>query len=234
MSAVAPSSKQEVSITTVVVSAVIVSAIGACLGFLFLTSYTPKPFKSTADLQAYLDKQTTSKLSHHTYFEGRVSRTRSWELKRHALLNDSNTTIDLSVGEINAWMSAKFRRPSLASRGEDLGNLLVVPGVPNIFIDADQGLFFNLPTDISIYGREYDCILIAQGHLTEGPDIGLQIDTLRLNAARIPILGGLGHQLLTTLLKGHTQSDEFVAFKNAWDKVESVEVIADTVRLKLR
>jgi hypothetical protein len=40
--------------------------------------------------------------------------------------------------------------------------------------------------------------------------------------------------LLQALLQAYSQTDEFVACQQAWEKVESVELVADTMRLKLR
>lgn len=222
------------SLASVVVSAVILAGIGAFLGFLLLVSVPPQSYKSVAALQDYLEKKTEPKLLDTSYFEGPVSRGRSWEQKREALLNGSDTTVELSAGEINAWMSAKFRQPRAAPKGEEETNILILPGVPNFFIDAAEGFFLNLPTEVTIYGSAHNCLMIAQGHFSAGPQVAFQMDALHLNDAAIPVLGGLGDQLVATLLQAYSQTDEFLAFQKAWQKVESVELVADTIRLKLR
>ena len=101
------------------VSAILLAFVGALLGFLYLASVPPTSFKSVADLNAYLEKTPEPKLLDVSYFEGPVSRSRSWEQKREILLNGSANTVELTAGEINAWMSAKFRKPSAASAAED-------------------------------------------------------------------------------------------------------------------
>ena len=219
----------------VVVSAVILAGIGALLGFLLLVSVPPQSYKSVAALQDYLEKNSEPKLLDTSYFEGPVSRGRSWEQKREALLNGSNTTVELSAGEINAWMSAKFRQPRAAPKGEEEEtDILILPGVPNFFIDAAEGFFLNLPTEVTIYGSARNCLMIAQGHFSAGPQVAFQMDALHVNDAAIPVLGGLGDQLVATLLQAYSQADEFLALQKAWQKVESVELVADTIRLKLR
>jgi hypothetical protein len=222
------------SVAGVFVTAVLLAGVGAFLGFLFLASVSPKAFKSVADLQDYLEKRTEAKLLDQTYLEGPVARGRSWEQKREALLNGSDTTVELSAGEINAWMSAKFRKPGAAPTGEEAEGILILPGVPNFFIDAREGFFFNLPTEVTIYGSAHNCVIIAQGHFSAGPQVAFQMDALHVNDAAIPVLGGLGDKLVGALLQAYSQTDEFVAFQKAWQKVESVELVADTIHLKLR
>ena len=131
-------------------------------------------------------------------------------------------------------MAAKFNKPSAARTDEDASGIVILPGVPNFFIDASAGVSLNLPTEVTIYGRTYHCLMIAPGHFSSGPQVEFQLDSLRVNAAAIPVLGGLGEQLLGALLQAYSQTDEFVAFQQAWQKVESVELVADSIRLKLR
>jgi hypothetical protein len=186
-----------------------------------------------ADLNAYLEKTPELQLLDRSYFKGPVSSSRSWEQKREVLLNGSATTVELTAGEINAWMSAKFRKPSAAAAGDEAG-IVILPGVPNFFIDAAAGFFLNLPTEVSIYGSTHDRIIIAQGSFSAGPQVQFQISALRVNDAAVPVIAGLGKQLLQALLQAYSQTDEFVACQQAWEKVESVELVADTMRLKLR
>ena len=216
------------------VSAVLLALVGALLGFLYLASVPPTSFKSVADLNAYLEKTPEPKLLDRSYFKGPVLSSRSWEQKREVLLNGSATTVELTAGEINAWMSAKFRQPSAASAAADETGIVIQPGVPNFFIDASAGVFFNLPTEVSIYGSTHERMMIAQGHFSAGPEVQFQISALRVNNAAIPVIAGLGKQLVQVLLQAYSETDEFVACQKAWGKVESVELVGDTMRLKLR
>lgn len=234
MSATKTPKEEGPTLAGVFISAIIVALIGAFLGFLFLASESPTSFKSVADLKDHLEKNPDTKLLDVTYFDGPISRSRSWEQKREALLNGSATTVELSAGEINAWMSAKFRKPSAAPSDDDEAGIVILPGVPNFFIDASEGVFLNLPTEVTIYGDMHDCMMIAQGHFSEGSRVSFEMDSLRVNDAAIPVFGGLGKQVVETLLQAYSETDEFIAFQKAWEKVESVELVADTIRLKLR
>jgi len=234
MSAAKTPKEEGPTLTGISVSAVLLAFVGALLGFLYLASVPPTSFKSVADLNAYLEKKPELKLLDVSYFEGPVSRSRSWEQKREALLNSGATTVELTAGEINAWMLAKFRQPSAASTAEDQTGIVIQPGVPNFFIDAAVGVFFNVPTEVSIYGSTHDRMMIAQGHFSAGPQVQFQISALRVNDAAIPVIAGLGKQLFQVLLQAYSETDEFVACQKAWEKVESVELVADTIRLKLR
>jgi hypothetical protein len=236
MSATKQPEEKDSSLAGIVFIGIILAGLGAFLGFLFLASVAPTSYKSVAALQAHLEKNPAPKLLERSYFEGPISRDGSWEQKRDAFLNGSDTTVELSAGEINAWLSAKFRQPSSAAPAgdEEEADILVLPGVPNCFIDADEGFFLNLPTEVTIYGSAHDCLIVAQGHFSAAPQAAFQLDALHANDAAIPLLGGLGDQLVGALLQAYSLTDEFVVFQEAWKKVESVELVADTIRLKLR
>ena len=233
MSAAKTAEQEGPTLAGISVSAVLLALVGALLGVLYLASVPPTSFKSVADLNAYLEKTPELQLLDRSYFKGPVSSSRSWEQKREVLLNGTATTVELTAGEINAWMSAKFRKPSAAAAGDEAG-IVILPGVPNFFIDAAAGFFLNLPTEVSIYGSTHDRIIIAQGSFSAGPQVQFQISALRVNDAAVPVIAGLGKQLLQALLQAYSQTDEFVACQQAWEKVESVELVADTMRLKLR
>lgn len=234
MSAAKTAKEEGPTLAGISVSAVLMALVGALSGFLCLASVLPTPLKSVADLNAYLEKTPEPKLLDRSYFKGPVLSSRSWEQKREVLLNGSATTVELTAGEINAWMSAKFRKPSAAPAAGDEAGIVILPGVPNFFIDAAAGFFLNLPTEVSIYGSTHDRIIIAQGSFSAGPQVQFQISALRVNDAAVPVIAGLGKQLLQALLQAYSQTDEFVACQQAWEKVESVELVADTMRLKLR
>ena len=144
MSTAKNTEEQGPSVGGVIFCAVIVALVGALLGFLFLASVPPTSFKSVADLQAYLEKNPEPVLLDMSYFEGRISRGRSWEQKRETLLNGSATTVELTADELNAWMSSKFRNSSPAASDEDAPDIVILPGVPNFFIDEKEGFFADL------------------------------------------------------------------------------------------
>ena len=233
MSTAKNTEEQSPSIGGILFCAVIVALVGALLGFLFLASVPPTSFKSVADLQAYLEKNPEPVLLDVSYFEGRISRSRSWEPKRETLLNGSATTVEFTADELNAWMSSKFRNSSPAASGEDAPDIVILPGVPNFFIDEKAGFFFNLPTNLTVYGSAHDCIIMAKGHFS-GAQPEFTMDALHANGAAIPLLGGLGDQFVGALLQAYSETDEFVAVQAAWEKVESVELVGDAIRLKLR
>lgn len=231
MSAAKKVEDKEASLSGIILMGAIVAGIGAFLGFLFLASETPKSYKSVAELETYLKKNPDLELLDRSYFKGPVANGRSWEQKRDVLLNGSNTTVEFSAGEINAWMVAKFRQPKPESNGEGESGVTLIPGVPNCFIDATEGFFFNLPTKASVYGDLHDCTIVVAGHFSAGPLVTFEMDSIRVNNAAVPLIGD---QLVEALLSAYAKTDEFVAVQGAWQKVESVELVADSIRLKLR
>ena len=212
----------------------LVALLGAFGGFMFLTSVQPKSYKSVEELQAYLEKNTEPNLLDASYFEGPVSRSRSWELKRDELFSASATTVELTSGEINAWMASKFRQSSPAATDEEAPNVVIIPGAPNIFIDEDLGFCLNLPTAVSIYGSDHNWLVLAQGHFSAGPWVKFEVDALHVNDAAVPVVGGIAGKFIDALLEAYSETEEFIAFEKAWTNVESVELVGDTIRLKLR
>ena len=213
----------------------LVALLGALLGFMFLASVQPKAYQSVEELQAFLEKTSEPSLLQASYLEGPVSRSRGWEQQRDALLNGRELTVELSAAEINAWMASKFRQSgSPASEDEEGTGVMILPGVPNLFIDADEGFFLNIPADVSIYGSAHTWMVIAQGHFTDGLQVKFEVDALHVNGAAIPVAGGLADRFLGALFQAYSQTEEFVALEKGWAKVESVELVEDTIRLKLR
>ena len=226
--------KEGPTLASISFSAVLLTLVGALLGFLFLASVPPMAFRSVADLNAYLEKKPELNLLDRSYFEGPVSSSRSWEQKREVLFNGSATTVELTAGELNAWMSAKFRKPSVVPAVGDKAGIMILPDVPNFFIDAAAGFILSLPTEVTVFGSSHDRIMIALGRFSAGPQVQFQISALRVNDAAIPMIAGLGKQLLQALLLAYSQTEEFIACQKAWEKVESVELVAGAMRLKLR
>ena len=213
----------------------LVALLGALLGFMFLASVQPKSYQSVEELQAFLEKTSDSSLLQSSYLQGPVSRSRGWEQKRDALLNGEALTVELSSAEINAWMSSKFSKSGSRPSDEDEGSgVMILPGVPNVFIDTDQGFFLNVPADVSIYGSTHNWMVVAKGHFTDGLQVRFEVETLHVNGAAIPALGGLAKRFLGALFQAYSQTDEFLAVEKAWTKVESVELVDDTIHLTLR
>ena len=215
-------------------AAALLALAGAILGFLFLISYPPKAYSSVKDRDAFLESKAESEVKPGElyYLKGPVSPGNGWKQKREVLLNGTNTTLEITAGELNAWMASKFRQASPPS-GEDPPNFLILPGVPNFFVDVSEGIFLSLPTEVTIYGSNRQLVIFAQGHFTQGAEVAFQMDALHVNNAAVPVLGGLANQVAKTLLKAYSETDEFIAFRQAWENVESVEVVAGSIRLKL-
>ncbi|CAA6679585.1 MULTISPECIES: hypothetical protein [unclassified Lentimonas] len=226
--------EREATLGGVLFLGALMALLGAFGGFMFLASVSPKSYKSVEELQAYLEKTSEPNLLEASYFEGPVSRSRSWELKRDELFSGSATTVELTSGEINAWMASKFRQSKPASNDEEAPNIVILPGAPNFFIDANLGFFLNLPTDVSIYGSDYNWLVVAQGHFSDGPWVEFQVDALHVNDAGIPVVGGVADRFVGALLQAYSETEEFIAIQKAWTRVESVELVEDMIRLKLR
>ncbi|MFT5837456.1 MAG: hypothetical protein ACI9ZV_000961 [Candidatus Azotimanducaceae bacterium] len=218
--------------------ATLMALLGALLGFVYMTTFTPQAFSSQAEYQASLadlegreEPIPVRKPGDAYYIQGIVPRTRSWEPKRLQLSAAGAQTVRFSEGEINSWMTAKFR-PGVAPSGEDAPSLLIVPGVPNVAI-ADEGtVYFNLPTTISAYGASNDFTISARCGLDASA--GVQFDSVSISSAKVPLPGIFGAKLYRMLMKGFESTEEYKIISEAFARAESIEVVGSELVFKLR
>ena len=95
------------------------------------------------------------------FLKGPIMRTRAWEAKRLEVLEGRNVTVDLNHAELNGWLSGKFR-PAAAPSDEVKTNVLIIPGVPNVYVDTDV-IHFSLPTEVILFGTSYKYTVLGTG-----------------------------------------------------------------------
>ena len=212
---------------------VIVALIGGLSGFTLLASIPPKSFESVAKYESYREDHPKHNLLDVHYFRSLKPSSVKWAPKRELLLTASSATVTLTNSEIKGWIASKFQKPQLSPFDEEKANILVVPGVPNFFIDATEGIHFSVLLEIIIFGKEIESLLIGKGYFSEENANEFQLSELRLNKATIPFLEKVSDGLLGKLFKSFYENDEFVALKKAWEKVDSVELVEDGIRLNL-
>ena len=213
--------------------AVIVALIGALSGFTLLASIPPKSFASVAKYEAYRKENPEHNLLDVHYFRSLKPASDAWAPKREILLNVSSATVTLTNAEIKGWITNKFQKPRVSSSDEEKANILIVPGMPNFFIDATEGINFNVLLEIVIFGKKIDTLLIGKGYFSEEDADEFKLSELRLNKAKIPLSEELQDDLLEFLFEPYFKSDEFVTLNKAWEKVDSVEPVEDGIRLNL-
>lgn len=213
--------------------AILIALVGALSGFILLASISPGPFGSVSEYESYLEKNPEQDISSLHYFRGYSAGNRDWVSKRRTLLTAEDTSVELKDSEINAWITDKFKKPQALFSGGDEPKLYVVPGLPNCFIDPAEGIHFNMLLEIVVFGKQMDCLLIGKGHFSGEEPVEFHLSELRLNGALIPFSEKLHDLLLDSLFKSLYESDEFVALKKAWEKVDSIELVENGIRLHL-
>lgn len=207
--------------------------IGALLGFLLLASISPKPFESMAEYESDLEKNPRQTILDAHYFKGFRSSGDGWVQKRDSLLEGSSPTLVLTSSEINAWIINKFKESKNPFLDEEKSQLIVISGVPHVFIDVDEGIQFSVLLEIIIFGKQFNRLLIGKGGFSKVDSNEFDLSELRLNEAKIPYSEKLYDDLLGTLLESFYSSDEFAVVEKAWEKVDSVELIEGGLRLNL-
>ena len=209
--------------------------IGASFGFDVLVSISPKPFESVAKYKSSLEENPQETILKAYYFKGSKSKLRDWTEKRRILLTADNTAVELTDAEINAWIADKLQKQRFYFSGEDSDSkAYIVVGLPNIFTSVDEGIHFSLPLEIITFEKQVNFLLIGQGYFSENDPAKFRLSQLRLNEALIPFTEKqLYSYILNPLLESCYESDELVAVKEAWKKVDTVELTENGVRLNL-
>lgn len=207
--------------------------IGAFLASLFLLTIPAQAFSSVKEYEKSLESKEVpmGPMPNETfYFEGPVTRSRSWEVGRNKLLNGEGS-VSFTAGELNGWLSSKFR-PGKSPNADETKGMLIVPGTPNFFIEGPENVYVSLPTEIAFYGNEVECVFFAKGHFANnGSGVDFVIEQLNASSAGIPGVGILGNAIVNTLLGAYRETGEFKAISEAWTGLKSVEVVGDTITL---
>lgn len=236
MSVFQKNDENDSSLLGVVFFAFLFAFIGALSGFLLLASIPLKSFESLAELEKFTENNSQISLLKGYCFKGPVTLTPDLIEKREAFLNGNNLTIELTDGEINAWITSEFSKPRSTFSLKDRPGVLILPDLPNFFINETVGITFRIPIEIVIYGKEHHHLMIVQGRFIENeesPLIRFQTEVLSINDAKIPLFNGLSDRLMVDLLQPFLNTDEFIDFMKAWEKIDSIEIVADKLFLNL-
>lgn len=239
--------------------AVLMALFGALLGFVYMTTFSAQAFASQADYEAFLLQPAqpaksalpakivkTSKVDDSEeldepnlgpkpgdayYIEGAVLSSRSWQAKREQLALPGTQSVAFSVGEINAWMAAKFRKGNSSTETEEGAGILVVPGVPNVGI-ADAGeIFINLPVTLTAFGVTDDYTVSVRCALEATQ---LKIRSVGVSCAKVPFPQILGAKLVEVLSRGYAATEEYQIIIDAFARADSIAVVGEQLVLKLR
>jgi hypothetical protein len=222
--------KSEPSHLFVYLYAIGMAAFGVLIGMLYLMSFPMTAYSSIEDRARDLEgRESLDPVPGDAfYIEGPTLRSRIWEAKRKQLIEGSVQTITVTEGEINAWFEAKFRG-STPTNDDDASGLVLVPDVPNLGISEEGTVYLNLPADITGYGLDGNYVLSAQVHFSSGAPAKLKVDHLQIGGASVPLPGQLGAHIVSTVIKGFKSAEEYAVFSEAWERVESVEVLDDAL-----
>lgn len=211
----------------------LMALFGASLGFVYMVNFPAQAFSSQKEYEASLaelEAPIPAPKPGDAYFvEGPVVRTRTWEPKRAQLVAAGPQTVKFSAGEINAWMTAKFR-PGSSPAGE-VSSVLIVPGVPNVAITEAGTLYLNLPTTITAYGSSSDFTVSARCVVDAS---GLQFKTIQVSSAKVPFPNSLGKKIFEILSQSYQSSEEYTILSDAFARANSIELIGGELVFKLR
>jgi len=216
--------------------AVLMALSGGLLGFFYLVSFPAQAFDSQEEYEAArvqlkeAEGIVYSKPGDAYYVEGPILRTRSWEAKRQQLMISGPQTVSISAGEINGWMSAKFRI-SEPKKGGDESGMLIIPGVPNVGLVDGEGFFVNVPVNIEAYGYSGEYGVYLFGNIDSS---GFKIKSLKISSAKVPLPNILGKQILNTLAAGYKNSEEYGIISKAFERIESAMVKEGQLAIVLR
>ncbi|WP_269523216.1 hypothetical protein [Coraliomargarita parva] len=232
--ALAKNAEKEPTLIGILILGVLMALIGSLLGFLCLASFPARAFSTPAETEEFV----SSKLDSYPmpgdayYMQGPELRTNSWVSKRLQALSGDPVTLQLTAGELNAWMGARFK-PGNANELEGEANILVVPGIPNFYTEG-QAMYISLPSQLLFYGLDLEFTAFAKGHFTSGPSPDFIVDEFHVNSASVPVQAGLAKKLGDFLVSAYSSSEEYLSLQGVWERVESLELKDGSIRLNLR
>ena len=208
--------------------------LGMCLGFALLLGYAPKKYASVAARDADVADSTAfgTAVGERYYFKGAVGSRRAWQQPLAQFLQASPRSVEVTTAQLNAAIAALFGARRAA--GEDRTEPLLEPGQPNFFVDPSVGVCCSVPVQFNLGGSKHKVLVYAQGRFTSDPPLKLQLTTLHINQAAVPLIAGLQARLWDWLLQAYLQPDVLDRCREAWQRVESVEIVADRLRFTLR
>ncbi len=225
----------ETSLLIAGIYALMLMAFGSFLGFLCLMSF---PLQGYSSVQEQLNAQEQRE-SHYSmpgeayYIEGPTLGSSTWESRRTQLIDGSAPTITVSAGEINAWLAAKFR-PGVNNSSEEDNGLVIEPARPNVGITQEGAVYLNLPARISVYGIQGNYVLSARVSYAGGNPARLRIHQLQVGGAPVPFPRVLGARIFSALVNGFRATEEYPILREAWGRVDSVEVVDGNLVLNLK
>lgn len=218
------------SITGVIIIAVLNGLVGAILGFVFMSSFSAKSFASRAEFDRYLtsdDFVSANKPGSAYYFRTDPVRGRSWENKRNQLLQGGSSQITISSAEINSWITSRFIPPSLDQVDSPIA---IAPGVPNFSAQDDDQIYISIPLKVRAFGKVYNRTFFAKAHFSA---VDLILDEASVDSARLPHRS-VFMPIYEKFKDSYRFTDEYKAIAEAWQRVESVDVSSDSLKLRLR
>ncbi|MFU8847945.1 MAG: hypothetical protein ACNA77_04415 [Opitutales bacterium] len=227
--------KSEQSLLFVFIYALMMVWMGGLLGFMTLFSFPLKAYANEEDHAKALEARESSHAipGDAFYIEGPVARSPSWESKRQQLIDATVPEVRISVGEVNAWLEAKFR-VGTPSAGEEGAGLVLRPERPNMGLSRAGTIYLNLPAKISGYGLDGAYVLSARVSYKEGSPASLIVDHLQIAGAAVPLPRIIGAKLVSALINGFSSADEYAVLREAWSRVQSVETTDSTFILTLK
>jgi len=225
--------EKEPDVKTAISFGLLAVSLGCVMGIVYLISFPLNAYSSLEQRNSALDENESG----HTrpgdsyYFEGSVTRGDSWKTTRSQLLNGSVSELEVSTGEMNAWLSTYFQ-PAVPKPGEKSGGIAISPKVPNLAVIEAGEMHLSLPASIDCFGYEGAFVISATGRFKSGNPAKFKMKGLHINGARFPSIAG--QQLLKSLAGAYAKTEEYASIQEAWQSVESVELVEGALRLKMR
>lgn len=215
----------EQSLFLVVIYACMMVWFGVMSGFVFLMLFPLEAYASEQEHAKVIEERESARMmpGDAYYIEGPIARSRTWEAKRQQLIDGSVKNIRFSVGEVNAWLEAKFRAVATQQDEEESG-LMLEPDLPNVGISESGIIYLNLPTKLTGFGLDGNYVLSARVRYKDGAPARMVIDRLQIAGAAVPLPRLIGAGIASRLMGAYSSAQEYGVLRQAWQQVQSVEI----------
>lgn len=220
----------------VVLAAVLAALFGAFGGFLFLAASPVQTFTRVANFEEFEEERAdrAPRPRDIYYFRGDRDRNPGWEAKRDEVLRGNPDLVTFTHEELNAWITSRFEPGRASDAGESSRNVLIIPGLPNVFIQDEEMLHFSIPVELRVFDWETEGTVFGRASFRENGTPDLMVRRLYLSGAPLPGISWLEDRVIGLLTRGLGESEEFAAIREAWNEVETVEMRPGAMQIGFR
>lgn len=215
---------------------------GAFLAFAVLLFQPPKPITGIEQLPKYPGpgeaKNITEKymiVDNTVRYFDMGSMGFQWDVLRRQILGALNASIEISAGDINAWVSREFQEISGQPLShEKMPSVKIAPETPRFFIHKGV-MQVTMPFKMDAFSLSHKFRLTSNGSFAAGSDgPKWKAHSIYINSAPIPFPNTIYALVEPMLVKSLAENEEAEKLGTVWQNIQRIDVTDKTLRFVMK